>query len=178
MSWSPDRDALCGRVAVVAGATRGAGRGMAMALGEAGAMVICQGRREPARLLPGTRVGTPRSNGGYHHPRLASVRDDARQLRLHRSEPARCLRSSQDCDWSAGRPVDFGLSESPRYVGRGVAALAADPDGARWNERSVTSAQVAHGYGLTDVDGSRPDIWRYIDEVREVDVDADLSQYR
>src|SRR5207237_2387546 len=44
MGWSPDRDALRGRVAVVAGATRGAGRGIAAALGEAGATVICTGR--------------------------------------------------------------------------------------------------------------------------------------
>ena len=38
------RDALRGRVAVVAGATRGAGRGIAAALGEAGATVVCTGR--------------------------------------------------------------------------------------------------------------------------------------
>src|SRR5712691_684095 len=44
MEWSPDRDALRGRVAVVAGATRGAGRGIATALGEAGATVVCTGR--------------------------------------------------------------------------------------------------------------------------------------
>ena len=44
MKWSPDRDALRGRVAVVAGATRGAGRGIAAALGEAGATVVCTGR--------------------------------------------------------------------------------------------------------------------------------------
>src|SRR6266511_2760052 len=44
MEWSPDRDALRGRVAVVAGATRGAGRGIAAALGEAGAKVVCTGR--------------------------------------------------------------------------------------------------------------------------------------
>src|SRR3982075_1503977 len=44
MGWSPDRDALRGRVAVVAGATRGAGRGIAAALGEAGATVVCTGR--------------------------------------------------------------------------------------------------------------------------------------
>lgn len=41
---SPDKDALRGRVAVVAGATRGAGRGIAAALGEVGATVICTGR--------------------------------------------------------------------------------------------------------------------------------------
>src|SRR2546425_12103249 len=44
MTWSPDRNALRGRVAVVAGATRGAGRGIAAALGEAGATVVCTGR--------------------------------------------------------------------------------------------------------------------------------------
>src|SRR5215212_8969982 len=44
MDWTPDKDALHGRVALVAGATRGAGRGIAAALGEAGATVICTGR--------------------------------------------------------------------------------------------------------------------------------------
>jgi len=44
MDWSPNRDALRGRMAVVAGATRGAGRGIAAALGEAGATVVCTGR--------------------------------------------------------------------------------------------------------------------------------------
>jgi NAD(P)-dependent dehydrogenase (short-subunit alcohol dehydrogenase family) len=44
MTLPYDRDALRGRVAVVAGATRGAGRGIAAALGEAGATVICTGR--------------------------------------------------------------------------------------------------------------------------------------
>ena len=43
MEWSPNRDALRGRVAVVAGATRGAGRGITAALGEAGATVVCTG---------------------------------------------------------------------------------------------------------------------------------------
>jgi hypothetical protein len=58
-------------------------------------------------------------------------------------------------------PADFALSESPRYVGRAVAALAADPDRARWNQKSLSSGQLASVYGLTDIDGSRPDIWRY-----------------
>src|SRR5690348_16354893 len=48
MSWTPDADALRERVAVVAGATRGAGRGIAAALGETGATVICTGRSSTA----------------------------------------------------------------------------------------------------------------------------------
>ena len=43
-TWVPDPNALRDRIAVVAGATRGAGRGIAAALGEAGATVICTGR--------------------------------------------------------------------------------------------------------------------------------------
>jgi NAD(P)-dependent dehydrogenase (short-subunit alcohol dehydrogenase family) len=50
--WNADPDALRGRIAVVAGATRGAGRGIAAALGEAGATVICSGRSSRSRSLP------------------------------------------------------------------------------------------------------------------------------
>ncbi|MEY2448497.1 MAG: hypothetical protein QOH79_1973 [Acidimicrobiaceae bacterium] len=75
-------------------------------------------------------------------------------------------------------PPDFALSESPRYVGRAVVALATDPDRARWNQRSVNSGQLAIEYGFTDIDGSQPDVWRYIEEVSEHGLDADLSDYR
>jgi NAD(P)-dependent dehydrogenase (short-subunit alcohol dehydrogenase family) len=51
MNLPYDRDALRGRVAVVAGATRGAGRGIAAALGEAGATVICTGRTSRVRAI-------------------------------------------------------------------------------------------------------------------------------
>lgn len=81
----------------------------------------------------------------------------------------------------AGRhqaPPDFALSESPRYVGRAVAALAADPERGKWNQKSVSSGELARHYGFTDVDGSRPDIWRYTAEVREGGKVADLSEYR
>jgi hypothetical protein len=57
----------------------------------------------------------------------------------------------------------FAISESPRYLARGVAALAADPRGARFSGRVLTSRQLADTYGVTDTDGSRPDCWGYID---------------
>jgi NAD(P)-dependent dehydrogenase (short-subunit alcohol dehydrogenase family) len=60
-------------------------------------------------------------------------------------------------------PPGFALSETPRYIGRGIAAVAADPDRARWNQASVTSARLAAEYGVTDMDGSQPDVWRSMD---------------
>ena len=65
------------------------------------------------------------------------------------------------------RTPHFCISESPRFVGRAVAALAADPDAARWSGQSLSSGQLAQVYGFTDVDGTRPDCWRYMVEVVE-----------
>lgn len=72
----------------------------------------------------------------------------------------------------------FVISETPAYVGRAVAALAADPDVARWNGRSLSSGQLSGVYGFTDVDGSRPDWWRYFREVMEAGRPADATGYR
>ena len=315
MAWSPDRDALRGRVAVVAGATRGAGRGIAAALGEAGATVVCTGRssrtgstpsdydrpetiEETAELVtdlggkgiaaavdhldPDQVDGLARSirreqghidvlvndiwgaellKGGptdwntpiweldlddglrilrlaidthlvtSHHllpllvdepgGLLAEVTDgtaqhNASRYRIsvfydlakvavnrlafsqgHELEPFGAtavaitpgwLRSEimldkfgvSEANWreSDSAPPDFALSESPRYVGRAVVALASDSDRARWNQHSVDSGRLAREYGFTDVDGSQPDIWRFIEEVREPGLDASLDDYR
>ncbi|MBL1097282.1 SDR family oxidoreductase [Streptomyces coffeae] len=305
MSRSLDHDALRGRVAVVAGATRGAGRGIAAALGEAGATVICTGRssvtgtggsdydrpetiEETAELvtrLGGTGIaartdhldsdqvrrlaerirrdhgaidvlvnniwGAERLKGGpadwntpiwdhslddglrilrlglethlitSHHllplligkpgGLLVEVTDgtaayNAERYRIsvfydlvktavnrlafsqgHELAPYGAtavaltpgwLRSEMMLDnygvteenWRDAlapdrgedrptAPAGFASSESPRYVGRAVAALAADPERARWNQRSVSSAQLAREYGFTDVDGAQPDVW-------------------
>jgi NAD(P)-dependent dehydrogenase (short-subunit alcohol dehydrogenase family) len=75
-------------------------------------------------------------------------------------------------------PPDFALSESPRYVGRAIVALATDPDRARWNQQSVHSGQLAREYGFTDIDGSQPDVWRFIEEIREAGLEADYDDYR
>ncbi|MFC8998388.1 SDR family oxidoreductase [Streptomyces rochei] len=72
----------------------------------------------------------------------------------------------------------FCISESPSYVGRAVAALAGDANVARWNGQSVSSGQLAREYGFTDLDGSRPDCWRYLVEVQEAGKPADPSGYR
>jgi NAD(P)-dependent dehydrogenase (short-subunit alcohol dehydrogenase family) len=72
----------------------------------------------------------------------------------------------------------FVISETPRFVGRAVAALAADPDRSRWNGQSLSSGDLAKVYGFTDVDGSRPDAWRYLREVQEAGKPADATGYR
>jgi NAD(P)-dependent dehydrogenase (short-subunit alcohol dehydrogenase family) len=56
----------------------------------------------------------------------------------------------------------FGISESPAYVARGVAALARAGDADRWAGTIVSARQLADAYDVTDTDGSRPDCWGYI----------------
>jgi NAD(P)-dependent dehydrogenase (short-subunit alcohol dehydrogenase family) len=72
----------------------------------------------------------------------------------------------------------FVISETPRFVGRAVAALAADPDRSRWNGQSLSSGGLAQVYGFTDLDGSRPDAWRYVPEVQDAGKPADATGYR
>ncbi|MER6675351.1 SDR family oxidoreductase [Streptomyces sp. NPDC000983] len=76
------------------------------------------------------------------------------------------------------RVPHFAISETPRYVGRAVAALAADPDVARFNGASLSSGGLAQVYGFTDLDGSRPDAWRYLVEVQDEGKPADTTGYR
>jgi len=313
MSWRVD-PSLRGRIAVVAGATRGAGRGIAAALGEAGATVICSGRSSRSRALqsdydrPETIEETAElvtALGGTGIPAVVDHLDTAQVMRLadriraahghidilvndiwgaeqlkggppdwnkpiwqldldkglrilhlgiethlitsfhllpllikrpggllvevtdgttdynasryrlsvfydlakvavnrlafsqgHELAPYQAtavavtpgwLRSEMmleaykvtEDNWrSAAAPAGFAVSESPRYVGRAVAALAADPARQRWNQRSVTSAELAAEYGFTDLDGSRPDVWRYSQAVEEGDPGADPRDYR
>ncbi len=321
MAWSPDPDALRDEVAVVAGATRGAGRGIAAALGEAGATVICTGRTSSTTPLPsdydrsetieetaalvsdlgGTGIAVAvdhldpvqvaaladriRSEHGHvdvlvndiwggeqlkggparwdvplwdldlddglrilrlaidthiitSHHLLPLVVDRPGGLVVEVTDGTRAyndanyrisvfydlakvavnrlaysqghelgrfggtavavtpgwMRSEMMLEafgatedaWreAIGRegdgpsaPPDFELSESPRYVGRAVAALAADPDRARFNQGSVTSAELAKEYGFTDLDGSQPDVWSYMDQVDRGN-DPDLADYR
>jgi NAD(P)-dependent dehydrogenase (short-subunit alcohol dehydrogenase family) len=72
----------------------------------------------------------------------------------------------------------FAISESPTFVGRAVAALAQDADVARWNGKSASSGELAKIYGFTDIDGSQPDCWRYLEEVQEPGKPADVTGYR
>ena len=81
-------------------------------------------------------------------------------------------------DAAAVQPHFAAISESPRYVGRAVAALAGDPELARRNGGSFSSGELAREYGFTDLDGSRPDCWRYMVEVQDAGRPADATGYR
>jgi NAD(P)-dependent dehydrogenase (short-subunit alcohol dehydrogenase family) len=311
MPWEPDPKALAGRVAVVAGATRGAGRGIAAALGEAGATVICTGRSsttgrlrsdydrpetieetaelvtslggtgiaavvdhlDPAQvadladrlrrdhghidvlvndiwgaevlkggpaewdtpiwehdlatglrilrlaidthlitshhLLPllierpgGLLVEVTDGTTGYNasHYRISVFYDLAKvavnrlafsqghELAPHgatavaltpgwmRSEIMLEVFGVTEETWRESlaperaeqglpaAPPGFADSESTRYVGRGVAALAADPARSRWNQASVTVGDLASAYAFTDLDGTHPNSWRQMEE--------------
>ncbi|MGA5498356.1 SDR family oxidoreductase [Streptomyces cinereoruber] len=157
--------------------------------------------RNPGGLLVEVTDGTQEYNGTryrenvyYDLAKNAPIRMAfglAREL-----EPAGCtavaltpgwLRSEQMLDhfgvteenWrdAAEKLPDFAVAESPVYVGRAVAALAADPDRARWNGRSLSSGQLAKEYGFTDADGSRPDAWGFI-IAKETDENVSVDDYR
>jgi NAD(P)-dependent dehydrogenase (short-subunit alcohol dehydrogenase family) len=81
-------------------------------------------------------------------------------------------------DGAATNPHFAAISESPRFVGRAVAALAADPDVHRHNGGSFSSGGLAREYGFTDLDGSQPDAWRYLVEVQDAGRPADPIGYR
>ena len=72
----------------------------------------------------------------------------------------------------------FAISESPTYVGRGVAALAADTDHGRFAGQGLSSHDLAAAYGVIDVDGSQPDCWRLIADHGFGHEDADVTGYR
>lgn len=76
------------------------------------------------------------------------------------------------------RVPGFAISESPAYVGRGVAALAADATHGRHAGATLSSHDLAAAYGVTDVDGSQPDCWRLIAEHGFDHGHVDVAGYR
>jgi NAD(P)-dependent dehydrogenase (short-subunit alcohol dehydrogenase family) len=72
----------------------------------------------------------------------------------------------------------FAISETPTFVARGIAALAADPRRADSGGRVLTAFELAERYDVDDLDGSRPDAWRYVVEVQDRGLPADVTGYR
>ncbi|TGL80288.1 SDR family oxidoreductase [Leptospira yasudae] len=86
----------------------------------------------------------------------------------------------QESNWKDATKISphFAISESPAFVGRAVAALAKDPNRSRWNGKTVSSGELSKVYGFTDLDGSKPDAWRYMVEVQDPGKPADTTGYR
>ena len=86
----------------------------------------------------------------------------------------------EESNWHDALAVQphFAISETPRYVGRAVTHLAADPEVGRFNGRSLSSGGLAKEYGFTDLDGSQPDAWRYLVEVQDAGRPANATGYR
>jgi NAD(P)-dependent dehydrogenase (short-subunit alcohol dehydrogenase family) len=96
-----------------------------------------------------------------------------------RSEMMLDVMGVREENWREGRNPHFAaISESPRFVGRAVAALAADPDLQARNGGSFSSGGLARDYGFTDLDGSQPDCWRYMVEVQDAGKPPDPTGYR
>jgi len=70
-----------------------------------------------------------------------------------------------EANWREGAKKDpaFIFSETPRYVGRAIAALAADPDVGAKAGLALFADDLAPVYGFTDVDGSQPHFWKSIE---------------
>ena len=116
----------------------------------------------------GARAGAARRDGGRADPGWL------------RSEAMLEAFGVTEANWQDATKVSphFAISETPSYVGRAVAALAQDPDVARWNGSRCRAVQLAQVYGFTDLDGSRPDAWRYLVEVQDPGKPADVTGYR
>jgi NAD(P)-dependent dehydrogenase (short-subunit alcohol dehydrogenase family) len=158
--------------------------------------------REPGGLLVEVTDGTADYNGAnyrnsafYDLAKASILRlafSQAEELRPHgatalaltpgwlRSEMMlEAFRVSEE-NWRDAARIQphFVISESPRYVGRAVAALASDPDVGRFSGQSLSSGALAREYGFTDLDGTQPDAWRYMVEVQDPGLPADDSGYR
>src|SRR4051812_40002424 len=98
-----------------------------------------------------------------------------------RSETMLDIYGVREDNWregTTGNPHFRAISESPLFVGRAVAALAADPEVQRRSGGSFSSGGLAREYGFTDVDGSQPDCWRYMVEVQDPGLPPDPTGYR
>jgi NAD(P)-dependent dehydrogenase (short-subunit alcohol dehydrogenase family) len=69
-----------------------------------------------------------------------------------------------EANWrdAAVKVKPFIASETPLFVGRGIASLAADPNVTKRNGRVVASWDLGDEYGVTDTDGTRPHFLRWL----------------
>lgn len=146
-------------------------------------------------ITDGTEIGDYRGSFYYDIAKTTVIRmavAQAAELKDHDATAVSLtpgfLRSEEMLDhfgvteetWRDGVAKDphFRMAESPAYVGRAVAALAADPGVRRWTGRALSSWGLAREYGFTDADGTRPDWGRYFTEVVEQGREPSDAGYR
>jgi NAD(P)-dependent dehydrogenase (short-subunit alcohol dehydrogenase family) len=137
-------------------------------------MKIARGAGLIVEMTDGTGRDGYRGNLYYDLAKQSMIRlaeGEAHELRPHgvtalaltpgflRSEAVLDHFGVSESNWRDGVAKDrhFAASETPRFVGRAVVALASDPDVARHSGQALSSWELAHEYGFDDVDGSRPD---------------------
>ena len=71
-----------------------------------------------------------------------------------------------EANWQEGvkKDPDWANSETPFYIGRAVAALAADPNVMEKSGKALATWNLAPEYGFTDVDGRQPNWEKYFRE--------------
>jgi NAD(P)-dependent dehydrogenase (short-subunit alcohol dehydrogenase family) len=82
-----------------------------------------------------------------------------------------------EANWrdAAAKTESFIASETPLFVGRGIAAMVTDPDVAKKNGRVVASWDLGDEYGVVDADGARPHFFRWL-EANEPKMAAGLKK--
>ena len=73
--------------------------------------------------------------------------------------------NTDEAFWRAN--PDLARTESPFYIGRAVAALAADPDVIAKSSQTLTVGALAREYGFTDVDGRQPPPFHITDSAQQ-----------
>ena len=124
---------------------------------------------DPARVRAGQGARAARLHRRGADAGLDALGDDARRVWGHRGHLA---------GRRAREPALRRDLRVPRFVGRAVAALAADPQVHGRNGGSFSSGGLAREYGFTDLDGSQPDCWRYLVEVQDAGLAPDPTGYR
>ena len=136
-----------------------------------------QGRGEPARVLAGPRAGAVRSDCGRDHAGVPALGDDARSVRRVRGRTGATRSTAGRRDDRSRRRLRALRVAALRRPRRRRARVGSRPAPAGTSSRSTRASSRAE-YGFTDVDGSQPDIWRYIAKMGEPGADVRLDEYR
>lgn len=165
---------LEGQIALVTGATRGAGRGIAIELAAAGATVYCTGRstrEQPSEVnrpetIEETAELIQKAGGKGIAVQVDHLKPNEVQALVERIEREQGRLDILINDiWGADFLIQWNTPAWEYSL-------------ARWNGQSLSSGQLAKVYGFTDVDGSQPDAWRYVVEVQDAGKPADATGYR